>query len=401
VDQYAAAYANGQTVWSSPTLAYGTHYLQVVTLGDKRPESTGTRVVVDAFRITGVPAVWRYDDADVRIVRNGTWTKTADTNMFGGTYYQTNSTGADVYVGFNGTRVDWVAPMAPNYGLAKVYIDGTEVATVDQYRSSYANKQTVWSSGTLTAGNHTLRIAVLGDKRSASTGTKIVVDAFDMIGVLTSTDLVPPQTAATIAPRYDRTATITLNPTDAGTGVLATRYRMDAGVWTTGTVAQTSVLGTHTIDYFSIDKAGNRETTHTAAFYVAARFDDASPSVAYTGTWYTQTDSTMWAGAYHHASTASASVEATFSGAEVAWIGPMTTSYGKANVFIDGVLVQEVDQYRASYANSQVVWTSGPLTDGVHTIKIEALGARNGLSTGNKIVVDALDLVGASPTLLP
>ena len=38
-------------------------------------------------------------------------------------------------VTFTGTAVQYIAPTASNHGIADVYLDGTQVATVDGYSS--------------------------------------------------------------------------------------------------------------------------------------------------------------------------------------------------------------------------------------------------------------------------
>jgi hypothetical protein len=63
---------------------------------------------------------------------------------------------------------------------------------------------------------------------------------------------------------------LVLSPTDAASGVALTEYRIDGGVWTTGTVVALKLhlrkmrsglcRGAHTIEYRSTDQVGNVET---------------------------------------------------------------------------------------------------------------------------------------------
>ena len=60
-------------------------------------------------------------------------------------------------------------------------------------------------------------------------------------------------------------------PTDntGGSGVDATHYILDGGTEATGTVVTVSTLGSHTLEFWSVDVAGNAETPHqTASFTV-------------------------------------------------------------------------------------------------------------------------------------
>jgi Chitobiase/beta-hexosaminidase C-terminal domain len=65
------------------------------------------------------------------------------------------------------------------------------------------------------------------------------------------------------------TQTVTLTPTDGGSGVAATYYTTDGSTPTTGSSQGTSIAlssdGTYTIKYFSVDKVGNTESVRTAA----------------------------------------------------------------------------------------------------------------------------------------
>jgi YVTN family beta-propeller protein len=81
-------------------------------------------------------------------------------------------------------------------------------------------------------------------------------------------DNVPPstnlETSSTEAP-----VTVTLESIDVGSGVAKTLYKLDSGSWTTYKGPFTvSALGTHTISFYSVDVAGNQESTQTQTFPV-------------------------------------------------------------------------------------------------------------------------------------
>ncbi|MDX6412280.1 MAG: large repetitive protein, partial [Gaiellaceae bacterium] len=65
--------------------------------------------------------------------------------------------------------------------------------------------------------------------------------------------------------------TVTLSPTDAGSGVSTTRYSVDGGSWNTGTSVNVPAAdGAHTIAYYSVDAAGNIESQKSATVLVQA-----------------------------------------------------------------------------------------------------------------------------------
>jgi hypothetical protein len=53
------------------------------------------------------------------------------------------------------------------------------------------------------------------------------------------------------------TVTVTLSASDARSGIASVSYRVDSGVWTTGTSVSVSGDGVHTLEYYATDKAGN------------------------------------------------------------------------------------------------------------------------------------------------
>jgi hypothetical protein len=75
---------------------------------------------------------------------------------------------------------------------------------------------------------------------------------------------------------------VTLTAADdaGGSGVASTSYRIDGGPWQTYTAPITITAdGTHTVDYYSTDNAGNTEATHT----LTIKIDATKPVITYTG----------------------------------------------------------------------------------------------------------------------
>jgi hypothetical protein len=70
---------------------------------------------------------------------------------------------------------------------------------------------------------------------------------------------------------YDNSVTIVLKATDNLSGVQATYYTLDGGAKSTysGTL-QVATIGTHTLDFWSVDNAGNAEKTNILTFQVVS-----------------------------------------------------------------------------------------------------------------------------------
>jgi 5-hydroxyisourate hydrolase-like protein (transthyretin family) len=186
VDLYKSSTAYQQKVWATPaTLASGTHTLIIEWTGKKNPASTGTYINADAFDTLGslTTAPLRYQENNAKVIYSTGWTSAASSWASAGTYRYASAVNAKVTVKFTGTSITWVGVKAANYGKAKVTLDGVYKGTIDLYSAS-----TKWGaklySVNVPSGNHTLVITYTGTKQTASSGTRISADAFDVLGTL-------------------------------------------------------------------------------------------------------------------------------------------------------------------------------------------------------------------------
>jgi len=74
------------------------------------------------------------------------------------------------------------------------------------------------------------------------------------------------------------------------------------------------------------------------------------------------------------------------------WIGFRGPMAGIARVFVDGVVVAEVDTFSSTDEAQVVLFTATGLVDASHTLTIEVTGLKNPASTGTFVVVDAFDV---------
>jgi hypothetical protein len=171
-------------IWESETLADGPHALSIRLTGRKNPASPAYYVVVDRFEVDGVTPSGggtRHDERNGAMA--GSWVYSANPTYYDKTYSYSRWTNASFSLTFSGTKVSWIGPRTPNYGMADVYIDGARVATVDQYRANLATqgwREVVWESGALAAGTHTLEVKPLGTKHADATAANVVIDAIDV-----------------------------------------------------------------------------------------------------------------------------------------------------------------------------------------------------------------------------
>ena len=81
---------------------------------------------------------------------------------------------------FTGTAVSCVGYRDESCGTARVYLDGSLVATVDTFASPSKAQTVIFSKNGLSAGTHSITIEATGRKSGRSGGTWIWLDAFDV-----------------------------------------------------------------------------------------------------------------------------------------------------------------------------------------------------------------------------
>lgn len=137
---------------------------------------------------------------------------------------------------------------------------------------------------------------------------------------------------------------------------------------------------------------------------VSYRWNDSdTAALKFAGSWNRATGQSWTGGDYKDdetfSSTAGDSVEATFDGPTVRWIGPDSSNHGTADVYIDGVKKATVDSYAASPAFQRVLFEANDLGAGPHTLRIVVTGEKGtAASQGTFVSVDAID---TTPTTKP
>jgi hypothetical protein len=173
-------------------LSDGPHTLTITVTGQANSQAQGNRVVVDAFDIQPSTTISHLQDTDPNAHFSGTWTKSQEGFPWSGsgvsnqpelpvTAQETTTAGAAVTLPFRGTAIGWVGYTGPDGGIATVQIDGGAPTQVDTYSATAKYQPVVFTASGLADANHTLTITATGQKNAASTSSRIVVDAFDVI----------------------------------------------------------------------------------------------------------------------------------------------------------------------------------------------------------------------------
>jgi hypothetical protein len=431
-----------EAAWDTQTVADGTHTLQA--RAQDTAGNIGTSAVATVTVANGAPpppgTAERFEETDPSVVLSAGWTASSSARWSGGTASFSATAGARATFTFTGTSVSWIGFRGPMAGIARVMLDGALVGELDTFAPTYEEFRVVaFTRKDLAAGSHTLMIEVTGQKNSASTDAFIVVDAFDA-----------PAPTVTRFQETDRSITYTAGWTSpggmwsGGTAAVSTTTGARATFIFTGTsvswigfrgpqagIARVMLDGVLVGDVdlfapsedtqvFVFTASGLADASHTLAIEVTglknsastdtviavdafevtssspqttvSRFEDTNPSVAFTDGWFGNADPRWSGGMAALSTTAGAQATFTFTGTSVSWIGFRGPQTGIARVFLDGVLVGDVDTFAPTEESQAVVFTRGDLAAGSHTLTIEVTGLKNAASTDTFIVVDAFDV---------
>ncbi len=140
VDTYAPVEEAGAVLYTASGLASGVHTLviEVPSPRIKNIASSDYFVVVDAIDITvaPIPPDRRIEETNAAVAYTPGWMHGNGGQAWsGGTAALASGIGAvaQATLSFSGTVVNWIGFKGPQAGLAKVYLDGTFMTTVDAY----------------------------------------------------------------------------------------------------------------------------------------------------------------------------------------------------------------------------------------------------------------------------
>lgn len=191
VDLFAHNIEVNNPVFTVNGLTPGSHTLTIEPTGTGNPNSQGSAVVVDAF-VVPAQVVSHLQETDPDVVFTGTWARTDDSFGWSGGGIATvpapevggawvsETNGAKSTLTFRGTAVSWIGFRGQDGGQASVKVDNGAAIVVDTYSPVDRLQATAFTATGLADVTHTITIEVLGTKNAASTGRKVIVDAFDV-----------------------------------------------------------------------------------------------------------------------------------------------------------------------------------------------------------------------------
>ena len=174
-------------VFTSANLAPGSHTLRIEVTGQRNGAAMAALVIVDAFDVTlpsPAPLVSRVEQTapSVAFTPDTGWSQSSPNSLFSGqTVALSTAPGARAELTFTGTSVRWIGQHRRDSGIARVYLDGAFIVQVDSFTLIQDEFQAAMFTATgLAPGQHVLTIEVTGEKHPSSSGSMVIVDAFEV-----------------------------------------------------------------------------------------------------------------------------------------------------------------------------------------------------------------------------
>jgi hypothetical protein len=276
-----------------------------------------------------------------------------------------------------------------------VFVDDLNVGAVNEYSAVYELQKT-WVSPLLSAGQHTVRLV-------HKTGSMINLDA---ITVWAPPYTTPAAISNLVATTGAADGSVDLTWTAVGEDGLigtASSYQLRYSASAITTQALWDAATPVTVGVPAPSVAGSNETmavtglTPGAKYFFAVRavnaeaaigglsnspsalaktptlgagtWDDTNSAWIFEGNWKNNTIASAFGGSYRYSNTAgNAATVVIDSATTFKLVYAATSTLGKVDVYVDGVKVDTIDQYSATYV-AQKTWTVTLPTAGVHIIR--------------------------------
>ena len=155
-------------------------YQVTAVAGKTESKPTGMVEIADLRGMSGM-----IDDQDPRVVYTGNWgnwNNNTDGN-YGNTikYLNQPKGGETAELTFVGTGIKVIVATNSDRGMYEVFIDGESKGKIDTYSPGTKRQQVVFEEDNLEYKKHTITLKVLNEKQQASSGTKVELDAFEVL----------------------------------------------------------------------------------------------------------------------------------------------------------------------------------------------------------------------------
>ncbi len=214
---------------------------------------------------------------------------------------------------------------------------------------------------------------------SGSRSAPLDIGAWDFGG--TTTTSTPASTSTVVA-----TNTSTAVPTKTSTLAPTKTATPTSGPGNTPTTTSGPATFTPTVNPPAT--ATLTSTPIVTGILSAGIYDDSNPNIVYIGTWSLSSCATCYGGKLHVSNVIGNSSTFAFNGGGFTLSYQKNTSYGRLEVYVDGVLVASLAHYNTT--TILATWTSPAFTVGTHTVQLVHL-------LNKEVSVDAVQIYPGAP----
>jgi transglycosylase-like protein len=163
------------TGWSAYATRYVSKVMRIYDATKSAPTPPPTLKPTKAPRTTPKPTakptpelrlvaniVHHYSEGSPTIRYEGSWKLARHPAYAGDAVRYATRAGSRATFAFNAHSVTWYGPVGPTRGQARVFVDGTLVATVDLYARDFTARKALFTRTWSRIGRHTLAIEVAG-----------------------------------------------------------------------------------------------------------------------------------------------------------------------------------------------------------------------------------------------
>ena len=359
----------------------------------------------------------KYDDKAAVWTYTGFWSNLSNSKHYMGSTHQSAKIGNTATMNFSGTHFTLYFYKALNMGNMTVFLDGTQIATINE-NSALVLYQQPYNSPIFANGPHTLRLVH---------STKYVnVDAVEIFG---PPDTTPPakinsleatasatygvanlswaatgedgftgtaksyQVRYSLAPIVDETTWATAKPVTAGIPTPKAPGEAEAM-----TVSGLSPGLTYYFNVRALDDAVpnanmgpvSNSPSATLTFLGpsgAGTYDEKAPTLwMFSGAWNSLTAASAYGGSYRYSAVIGNSAFFVFDGVQFTLIYGKNSKNGNLDIYVDDIYVGRLNQYSPVQKWKQR-YLSPTFPLGQHTVKFVH-------ATGSRAEVDAIEIVG-------
>jgi subtilisin family serine protease len=154
---------------------------------------------------------------------------------------------------------------------------------------------------------------------------------------------------------------------------------VDGGSWTTVATLSGQTLAwatsgstghSYTFRVRATDGRGLVSSQVTSAAIAPRLLSQTSSAVRYAGNWYSHSSAYAIGGSTRRTKAKGASATLTFTGRQVAWVGPKGRGRGKVKVYLDGVYVTTISQWASDFSSRRVLFARTFASGGTHTLTL-------------------------------